>query len=70
MELAGSGALNLCTLDIWGRIILCSGVGGSGCDWEGGCPVHRRMLSSTAGLSPQDARNTPPFLIMTLKQVS
>lgn len=39
------------TIDIWGQIILCHGVGG--------CPVHCRILSSIPGHHPLDASGTP-----------
>lgn len=46
----GSGFLGLCTVDNYGRMILCGR----------GHPVPRRMFSSVLGLYPLDASSTPP----------
>ena len=43
-----TGLLNLCTIAILGRMILC----------HGSCPVHCRILSSISGLYPLDASST------------
>ena len=42
-----SGILSLCTVDMWGWIVLC----------RGGCPVHCRMFSRIPGLCPLDSRS-------------
>lgn len=52
-----TGFLNVFTIDIRGWLSLCCG----------DRPIHRRVLSSTVGLHPQDASKTPHPKLWQLK---
>ena len=53
----GPRFLSLCTVDIWGQMILCGGVWDMG--RRGGCSGYSRLLISIPGLCPLDVHPSP-----------